>query len=363
MKKDERIRLITRNAEEVVVKDEIKALLDKKKKPNVYIGFEVSGKVHIGNGLLCSMKIKDFVDAGCNVTVFLADWHSWINNKLDGDLEKIKIAGEYFKAAFEALGLQDKVTFKWTSEFVSDPNYWAKVIRVAKNTSLNRVLRALPIMGRAMDTTEMESAWIYYPAMQAADIFYMNIDIAYGGMDQRKAHMIARDCAHQINEEKPIAIHTPLLTGLLGSGSKMDSEADADLAKLDAKMSKSKPETCIFIHDSEKEIQKKLKTAFCPAKKADGNPVMEICKYILFYEEAYKLLIERPDKYGGNLEYSKYQQLEKDYLAGKLHPLDLKNAVAKALSKQLDPVKEYFEKNPKPLEKMEKVLAETAKKR
>ncbi|MHA1125857.1 MAG: tyrosine--tRNA ligase, partial [Candidatus Heimdallarchaeota archaeon] len=105
MKIEEKIRLITRNTEEVVKKDEIKPLFERKKKPNSYIGFELSGRLHIGNGLLVAMKMLDMIKAGVNFTVFLADWHSWVNNKLDGDLEKIRIAGEYFKEGYKALGL------------------------------------------------------------------------------------------------------------------------------------------------------------------------------------------------------------------------------------------------------------------
>jgi len=364
MKIEERIRLITRNAEEVVKKEELQTLFQRKKKPNSYIGFELSGKLHIGNGLLCAMKMHDLVKAGVNLTIFLADWHSWVNNKLDGDLEKIRIAGEYFKDGYKALGLtEDKVTFRWSSELVSDADYWATVIRVAKHTSLNRVLRALPIMGRSMDTKEMESAWIYYPAMQAADIFYMDIDIAYGGMDQRKAHMITRDCAKNLGKPKPIALHTPLITGLTGAGSKMDSDADPDLVKIEAKMSKSKPETCIFIHDTEEDLKKKMKTAYCPAKVTEGNPIIEICKYIIFGRDKATLEINRPEKFGGNVEYFNYTELEKDYVAGKLHPLDLKNAVAKELGKILEPVHRYFEKHPESLEAIEQMIAESKKRR
>ncbi|MHA1556299.1 MAG: tyrosine--tRNA ligase [Candidatus Heimdallarchaeota archaeon] len=364
MKIEERIKLITRNTEEVVVKDEIKPLFERKKKPNSYIGFELSGKLHIGNGLLCAMKMHDLVDAGVNMTIFLADWHSWVNNKLDGDLEKIRIAGEYFKEGYKALGLtEDKVTYRWSNEFVSDSDYWATLIKVAKNTSLNRILRALPVMGRTMETKDVESAWIYYPAMQAADIFYMDIDIAFGGMDQRKAHMIARDCAKNLGKPKPIAIHTPLLTGLTGSGSKMDSDADPDMAKIERKMSKSKPETCIFIHDTEADIKRKLKTAFCPAKVIEGNPIMEYSEHLLFVRDNYTMKIERPTKFGGDVEYLNYADLEKDFVAGKLHPLDLKNAVASSLGKILEPVHKYFEKHPEGLENLENMIAGTKKTR
>ncbi|MBN1327998.1 MAG: tyrosine--tRNA ligase [Candidatus Heimdallarchaeota archaeon] len=364
MKIEERIRLITRNAEEVVKIEEIEPLFKRKKKPNSYIGFELSGRLHIGNGLLCAMKMHDLVNAGVNMTIFLADWHSWVNNKLDGDLEKIRIAGEYFREGYKALGLtEEKVTYRWSSELVKDSDYWATLIKVAKNTSLNRVLRALPIMGRSMETTEMESAWIYYPAMQAADIFYMDIDIAYGGMDQRKAHMISRDCANNLGKPKPIAVHTPLITGLTGAGSKMDAEADPDMAKIEAKMSKSKPETCIFIHDTEEDLKKKMKTAYCPAKIVEGNPITDICKHVIFARDNATLSINRPEKFGGNLEYISYSNLEKDYIEGKLHPLDLKNSVAVELGKILEPVHKYFEKHPETLDALDNMITGTKKTR
>ncbi|NHJ46713.1 MAG: tyrosine--tRNA ligase [Asgard group archaeon] len=361
---EERIRLITRNTEEVIKKEDIEPLFKRKKKPNAYIGFELSGRLHIGNGLLCSMKMHDLVNAGVNMTIFLADWHSWVNNKLDGDLEKIKIAGEYFKQGYIALGLtEDKVTYRWSSELANDSDYWATLIKVAKSTSLNRVLRALPIMGRTMQTKDIESAWIYYPAMQAADIFYMDIDIAYGGMDQRKAHMITRDCAHNLGKAKPIAVHTPLITGLQGAGSKMDDDSDPDLAVIEAKMSKSKPETCIYIHDTEEALKKKMKTAYCPAKVVEGNPITEICKYVIFARDKATLEIKRPEKFGGDLEYISYVDLEKDFVAGKLHPLDLKNAVAIELGRILEPVHKYFNKHPETLEALDGMISKTKKTR
>ncbi|NHK31223.1 MAG: tyrosine--tRNA ligase [Asgard group archaeon] len=362
MKIEERIRLITRNAEEVILKEDIEPLFKRKKKPNAYIGFELSGRLHVGNGLLCSMKMHDLVNAGVNMTIFLADWHSWVNNKLDGDLDKIKIAGEYFKQGYIALGLtEDKVTYRWSSELVNDSEYWATLIKVAKSTSLNRVLRALPIMGRSMETKEMESAWIYYPAMQAADIFYMDIDIAYGGMDQRKAHMITRDCAKNLGKPKPIAVHTPLIAGLTGAGSKMDDDADPDLAMIEAKMSKSKPESCIYIHDTEEILRKKMKTAYCPAKVVEGNPITDICKHVIFARDNASIDIKRPEKFGGDQEYIKYIDLEKDFIDGKLHPLDLKNAVAVELGRILEPVHKYFNKHPETLDALDGMISKTKK--
>ncbi len=351
---DERIELCKKNSIEVITEGELKTVLSERKHPKAYIGFELSGMVHLGTGLIAGGKIIDLLEAGCEVTVFLADWHSWINNKLGGDLQNIKVAGKYFQSAFQALGITtehygSRLRYVWASDLVNSEGYWAKVIRIAKKTTLSRAIRALPIMGRSSEQSDLESAWIFYPAMQAADIFQMEIDIALGGVDQRKAHVLAREAAEKLNWDKPVALHTPLLSGLTGEGEKMDVDVDKDLQNIQMKMSKSKPETCIFIHESPDIIKNKLKQAYCPPKVVSGNPVLEICQLIIFPRVG-SFSVARSEKYGGSITFNSYEELSQMYQKGKLHPTDLKNGVGVTLSDLLAPVRAYFNKNPKPLE-------------
>jgi len=307
--------------------------------------------MHIGVGLVCGNKIKDMVNAGFNFTIYLADWHSWINNKLEGKMENIKAAGEYFKECFIGLGISKGVKYVWASELTRDIQYWEKVIQIAKKISVNRVWRALPIMGRAMDSQDIDAAAIFYPCMQAADIFYMNIDVACAGIDQRKVHMLARDAAEKIGWKKPICLHTPLLTSLSGPIEKLQGKYDEDPnvdAKIKAKMSKSIPSESIFVHDSPEAIKAKIEKAFCPPKEVNFNPVLEIVKYGIFpVVNAFHLI--RPEKYGGETVYESYEALEKDYLKGLIHPLDLKVSVSQALIEILKGVRERFKANPTPL--------------
>ncbi|MCK5346363.1 MAG: tyrosine--tRNA ligase, partial [Candidatus Heimdallarchaeota archaeon] len=203
MSSEEKIALCTKNSSEVITAEDLKVLFSKKKNPKAYIGFELSGMVHLGTGLIAGGKILDLLEAGCEVVVFLADWHSWINNKLGGDLSNIRIAGEYFQSAFESLGITaenygKQIKYIWASDLVKTEGYWEKVVKISKKTTLTRTIRALPIMGRTDNQMEMESAWIFYPPMQAADIFHMEIDIALGGMDQRKAHVLAREAGEKL---------------------------------------------------------------------------------------------------------------------------------------------------------------------
>lgn len=351
---EQRYELITRNAEELVTEEELKALLSKENyQPTAYIGFEPSGLVHMGWALVAA-KIRDLCEAGVKVIIFWADWHAYINDKLGGDLENIRTCARYMEDCFKALGVpEDKVEFRYASEILDSIDYWELVIKIAKVTSLSRVKRAMTIMGRSEDEAEVDSSKLFYPILQATDIFCMNVDISYAGMDQRRANMLARDAADKLGWKKPIALHTPLLPGLAG-GDRMDPAA--------SKMSKSHPDSSIKIHDTPDEIRRKMGKAFCPmeATEEDVNPVLMICKSIIFPQIG-KLDIDRPEKFGGPVSFANYAELTEAYFGGKLHPMDLKKGAAEGMVKCLEPVQKYFEQNPQNLDAMREVLKKLGK--
>lgn len=341
----DKIEKLIANTEEIVTKEELKQVLDKQN-PRAYIGFEPSGSVHIG-WKICTKKIIDFIDCGFDFTVLLADWHAYINDKLGGDIKKIKLCGRYMQDCFAAMGIDEKkVTFVFASDYIADPKYWEIVLRTSKATSVARVKRAMDIMGRSEDEAERDLSKLFYPAMQVSDIFYLNLDVAYGGMDQRHAHMLARDVSKKLSRKPPVALHTPLLTGLQAGG-RMDP--------IEAKMSKSKPDTMISIHDTPDMVKRKINKAFCPEKQILGNPVLDLCKLVIFPElEGELFIVERLEKFGGNLEFKSYNELEENF-SKDLHPLDLKNSTIKYINKILEPIHEYFNKKPENYNKMKEL--------
>ena len=147
-----------------------------------------------------------------------------------------------------------------------------------------------------------------------------------------------RDAAEKLGWKKPVALHTPLIPALNLSG-----RMDGDILKI--KMSKSDPDSGILIHDTADEIRRKLKKAYCPEGVVENNPVIAITKLIVFRWKG-SLHVKRPEKWGGDVHYSTYMELERDFIEKKLHPMDLKNAVADSLVEILSPVWEYFEKRP-----------------
>ena len=275
---------------------------------------------------------------------------------MGNDLNLIRdIAGNYFKHAFISLGLtEDKVDYILGSD-VYNKDYWEKVINISKNTSIKRMLRCTTVMGRK-EGEGNDCSFIMYPAMQAADIFELGMDVACSGIDQRKAHMLARDAAEKLKWDKPSCIHTPLLIGLQGpqAAEKSFDENQELNVEISSKMSKSIPQSSILVHDSPEDIASKLKNAYCPPKIVKNNPILELARLII-YPENDLLEIPRPAKYGGPETFESFENLAKTYSEGKIHPLDLKNGVTNSLTEILRPVREHFSKNPETLEKMLKI--------
>lgn len=356
MTNEEKFNLINRKLEEVLTPDELKQLIESGTPLKHYIGFEISGKVHLGQGIAVMQKVKEIHDAGAETVIWLADWHGWINNKLDGTLETAqKMAREYFteamKAAFICVGGNpDDLVFKQGSAVYSThPEFWAKTIKVAKATTISRMMRSTDIMGRQAGESS-NTATLFYPAMQAADIFQLEVNIAHAGTDQRNVHIVARDAAKELGLQKPVAIHHHLIMGLKPLGEKDDPNLRKGLsyeekAKLieALKMSKSKPDTAVFITDSPEDIKRKVNNAYCPEGEVAFNPILDWTKYLVFYNEGSSLTIKRDPKWGGDVTYNSYGDLEKDYAEKKLHPMDLKNAVAEWLITKLEPARKYFE--------------------
>ena len=348
-----RFELCTRNLQEIITQDELRSLLETNDHPKGYVDFEPSGLMHAGVGLIVGKKMKDWVEAGFDFVIYLADWHGWINNKLGGVLENLRIGGEYFKDCFTALGLPEgKVRYPWAADLYDTIEYWEKIVRVMKSTTLRRVLRAMPIMGRTADSSDVEAAWTLYPPMQASDIFHMDLDVAAGGMDQRKVHMLAREVAPRLGFKTPVCLHSPLLPGLQQAVIEGSFDEDASINRsIQSKMSKSVARGAIWVNDEPDAIREKYRLAFCPPKTAEGNPILEHARMVVFPHLGV-LEIERPAKYGGDITVESYTELERIYSSGDLHPQDLKRGVAEALIQILEPVRRYFERHPENLEKI-----------
>ena len=338
---EKKIELICKPpTEEILTIEELRQLLETNEHPGHYIGFEISGLLHLGNFIVSGFKINDLLKAGVRCQVFLADWHSFINNKFSGDWDKILTATKYYEKAFKFFcpGVEIVVG---SDLYHNNDDYWRNLLRFSKHMTLSRTLRCMTIMGRS-ENEKLDLSQYFYPPLQATDIHEIGADIPQGGIDQRKAHILAREIFPKMGWKKPVALHHHVLMGI---AEPVRLETKDKLEQVVAsKMSKSKPWTAVFIHDTREEIREKLQKAWCPEKLVEMNPVLEIVKHVIFHQNQ-TFTIQRPSKFGGAITFGNYQELEKAYGEGKLHPQDLKLGVAEELAVILEPVRRYFESN------------------
>jgi len=378
---EERLRLLKGIAIEVITEKDLRTLLETKEEPVAYDGFEPSGIANLPLAIYRPLLLRDIVKAGVRFKILLADSYGWINNKLGGDIEKIREAAQYFIEVWKVAGRQfgldfSKVEFLWHKDYFDDPEYWKKVILIAKAHTLKRTKRALTIAGR-VGAEEQPTAFFFYPSMQAADIFHMKADITQLGLDQRKVNVLARDIAHkEVNgvplykllgyeghgvNGKPVALHHLILPGL-GKPPAISEGYDENLKYdylIKTKMSKSKPETSIYIHDPPEVVEKKIRKAFCPPKSkieiniktpdkkgkliertiTIENPILTYVREIVFRALG-KFELEAK---GWSETYWSFDDLVRDYDNNKIHPLDLKMSLARHINEIMDPVRKYFE--------------------
>jgi tyrosyl-tRNA synthetase len=312
----DRLELVVRNTEEIVTLDELNALLEKQH-PRAYVGYETSGKVHLGH-MLTANKLLDLQRSGFDVVILLADLHAFLNEK--GSLDEVRKIADYNKDCFMALGLDpEKTEFVYGTNYQLQPDYMLKILQIARNTTLNRAKRSMDEVSRSAENPMVSQ--MIYPLMQAIDIADLKIDLAVGGIDQRKIHMLAREELPRLGLPAPVCMHTPLIPGL--NGEKMSSSKGNNIA----------------VDEPAEDVEKKIMSAFCPAKVVENNPILAIFKYHIFPRLESEVVVKRPSKFGGDASFASYPEIEAAFVEGRLHPMDLKKSCSAYLIEILAPVR------------------------
>lgn len=325
MNAEEKFELIKRNTQEIVTEKELKELLKKNKKPAVYLGTAITGKPHIAY-FLPMLKLADFLKAGFKVKLLLADLHGALDGTPWDVLEKrYKYYAKVMPLMLKAIGADiSEFEIVKGSDFQMKKEYYFDMLKVSTEASINDCKRAAAEVVKFGENPKL--CGLIYPIMQALDEEYLQVNIQYGGVDQRKILMFAREFLPKIGYKARIEIMTPMIPGLMGQ-----------------KMSASDPKSKIDLADDEKTVQDKLKSAYCEPGVIQDNGLLTFLKYVIMVIKKDKkelFVIERPEKFGGNLEFKTYEEVEKAYAAKELHPLDLKNALAKEINKLLKPFRE-----------------------
>lgn len=318
----ERFELVSRNLQEIIGKEELKKLLNIKKKPVVYWGTAPTGKPHIGY-FLPALKIADLLKAGFHVKILLADLHAALDNTSWQVLERrYDYYSEAIPEMIKAIGVNIKeLEFIKGSDFQLKPEYMYDVLKLSSLVSVHDANKSASEVVKIIKNPKLSG--LIYPLMQVIDEEYLKVDAQLGGVDQRKIMVLARENLSKLNYLPRIELMNPLIPGLIGE-----------------KMSASNDQSKIDLLDNKEIVKSKLNKAEC----ISGNPnngFMAFLKYVIMTikkDKNEKFIIKREKVYGGDLEYKDYKDIEKDFIDKKLHSQDLKNAVANEISNLLDKI-------------------------
>ena len=333
----ERTDLVTRYTDEVVAEAEIEALFETRESPTAYIGYAPTGEMHIGH-FTTIRKLADFIEAGLEVTVLVADLHAHLDDA-KSPFELLDARSAYYRAAIEAMidaagSDPGAVSFVRGTDYQLEEPYTLDLYRMLAGTTLSRARRAGSEVVRGSENPKLGG--LVYTLMQSLDVAALEADIAYGGIDQRGIYMLAREQLPEQGYDKPACVFAPLLSGLSGG-----------------KMSASEAGSKINLTDDDDAVAEKIEGAYCPAGELEGNGVLEYLQFLVFpvlAERGETFVVERPEEYGGDLTYDEYGKLESDFVSGELHPADLKPAAGAAISEVIDPVRERLLDAPELLE-------------
>lgn len=168
-----------------------------------------------------------------------------------------------------------------------------------------------------------------YPLLQALDEQYLDVDVQFGGVDQRKIFTFAEEYLPLLGYKKRIHFMNPMVPSLSG---------------VDSKMSSSTTDSKIDLLDHPNIIMKKLNRAFCEPGNIENNPVLSFCELVIFpLLDERPFIIKRQDKYGGNIKFDDYEELSHAFVRKELFPTDLKNAVTSFIVTLLEPLRKIFE--------------------
>jgi tyrosyl-tRNA synthetase len=318
---------------------------------NLYDGFEPSGRMHIAQGVFKAMNVNKCTTEGTNATFvfWVADWFALMNDKMGGDLDKIKTVGHYLIEVWKAAGMDlSHVVFKWASEEITThaDKYWPTMLDVARRFNITRIKKCCQIMGRLEGS--LTAAQILYPLMQCTDVFFLKADICQLGVDQRKVNMLAREyCDAAKIKHKPIILSHHMLYGL-----KAGQE----------KMSKSDPDSAVFMEDSAEDVERKIMNAYCPmadqqasTPAADAvqdagkesmqlvvdtlkNPCLDYIQNIIFSPSGATFT-------AGSTTYNDFDSVKTAFLAGNISEEHLKRGLIDELNQMLEPVRSHFTNN------------------
>ncbi|XP_077299218.1 tyrosyl-tRNA synthetase [Arctopsyche grandis] len=318
--------LITRHLQEVLGEDRLNEIL-KTRDVSIYWGTATTGKPHIAY-FVPILKIADFLQAECNVTVLLADLHAYLDN-MKAPWNLLAYRTLYYesmiKAMLTAIGVSlERLKFVRGTDYQLSKEYTLDVYRLSSLMTEHDAKKAGAEVVKQVDHPLLSG--LLYPGLQALDEEYLHVDAQFGGVDQRKIFTLAEKYLPALGYAKRVHLMNPMVPGLTGG-----------------KMSSSEEDSKIDLLDPPAAVKKKIKKAFCEPGNINDNGVLSFTKHVLFpLLKGKQFIINRTEANGGNMLFSNFEELETAYAKQDVHPGDLKQKVEADINELLKVIQEIF---------------------
>ncbi|KAK4140552.1 tyrosine--tRNA ligase, cytoplasmic [Dichotomopilus funicola] len=327
---DQRLALINENLAEVLNEEIIKKILDEGRHPKIYWGTATTGRPHCGY-FVPAIKIAQFLAAGCDVTILLADIHGFLDN-LKAPLELVMHRAEFYRhiitTMLQAVGVStEKLRVVLGSSYQKSPEYVMDVYKMASLISEHDAKKAGAEIVKQTDNAPLSG--LLYPILQVLDEQYLDCDAQFGGMDQRKLFTAAKDWLPKIGYRERAHLLNAMVPGLHGG-----------------KMSSSDPDSKIDLLDSPETVAKKIKKAHAAPQVVEENGLIAFIEYVLLPAARLRgngeFRVERERDGLETLVYKDADKIREDYKNDVLTPQLLKPAVTRDLNLLLAPIQEAF---------------------
>jgi len=314
------LELLSHNTQETIGLSELIPRIEEGKILNLYWGTAPTRMPSVAY-LVPLIKLRDCIlSEKINVTIFLADLHSYMDKGFD-NVSRVEERTNFYEfiltEMMNLLGVSsDRYKIVRGSSVQLTPQYMTNLLKFSTLVNARDAKHAGTEVVKQNEQPLLSS--LIYPLMQCLDEVALHADVQLGGQDQRKIFMLGRDFMPKMSFRKCVYLMNPLIPSLLKGG----------------KMSSSDPKGKLEFTDSLEDIGNKIKKAFCVDADVDlsTNPCLSILKHIIF-----PLRSVVSTTVGECKEYKDFQAF---WISGDIKAQELKRIVVTEIDRIIAPIRD-----------------------
>jgi len=215
--------VLKRGVAEIIVEEEMRALLRSGKKLRLKEGFDPSfPDIHLGH-MVALRKLRQFQELGHQIVLIVADWTAQIGDPSGMSvtrpmltLEQVKANAETYMQQFFKIVDKKKTEIRWQSEWFGKFDL-SDIIKLTSKFTVAQFLARDDFSARYKAEKPIAITELLYPLLQAYDSVAIKSDVEFGGTDQKFNFLVGRELQSMVGQPPQQCFMVPLLVGTDGS--------------------------------------------------------------------------------------------------------------------------------------------------